>query len=148
MENKEEINKESDFIPLKDVQDWKDLYVRLYADFDNYKKRVNKEKEEIRKNTKVETLASILEVDNDIHLALNMIKDPKSLQSIQLVADKLTKYLKSQGIEEIPTDTYDEDKHEVISLVESDKSGIVSVVSKGYTLNGQIFKYPKVIIAK
>jgi molecular chaperone GrpE len=143
MEEKELINE-----VVKEEIDWKDSYLRLLADFDNYKKRVTKEKEEIKSKTKVETLSSVLDLDNDIHIANKMIKDEKSLSSIRILTDKIGKFLKMNGLEEIQTDVYDSDLHEVISLVETGKEEIVDVVSKGYIMNGKIIKYPKIILSK
>jgi len=146
MEEKELINQEVE----KEIQetDWKDSYLRLYADFDNYKKRVIKEKEEIRLKTKLETLQSVLEIDNDLHLAQKVLKDPKSTEAVKVITDKLSSFLKSKGFEEVQTEKYDEDLHEVISVVTTGKESIVDVVSKGWKLNGQVVKYPKVIISK
>lgn len=132
----------------KEETDWKDMYLRLFADFDNYKKRIIKEKDELKRNTKMETLSSVLELDNDLHLAIKMIKDDKAVSSITIITDKLQKYLKSQGIEEVQTHTYDVDLHEVISVLETGKTSVVDVVSKGYTMNGQVVKYPKIILSK
>ena len=132
----------------EELTDWKDSYLRLYADFDNYKKRSIKEKEEIRVKVKLDTLSSVLELDNDLHLAQKMIKDTKSIEAVKVITDKLTNFLKSKGFEEIQTETYDEDLHEVISVIETGKDGIVDVVSKGYKLNGHVVKYPKVILSK
>jgi molecular chaperone GrpE len=128
--------------------DWKDIYVRLLADFDNHKKRVIKEKDELRRMTKMETLSSVLELDNDLHLATKMIKDDKALSAITIITDKLQKFLKSQGIEEVQTDTYDEDLHEVVSMLQTGETKVVDVVSKGYTMNGTVVKYPKIILSK
>jgi len=128
--------------------DWKDIYVRLLADFDNHKKRVIKEKDELRRMTKMETLSSVLELDNDLHLATKMIKDDKALSAITIITDKLQKFLKSQGIEEVQTDTYDEDLHEVVSMLQTGETKVVDVVSKGYTMNGSVVKYPKIILSK
>lgn len=132
----------------KEEPDWKDSYLRLLADFDNFKKRTIKEKEEIRVKTKFDTLSSVLELDNDLHLAQKVIKDPKSLEAVKVVTDKLSSFLKSKGFEEVQTETYDEDLHEVISVLETGKESIVDVVAKGWKLNGQVVKYPKVIISK
>lgn len=123
-------------------------YLLLYADFENYKKRVIKEKEDLKIKTKIDSLNSVMELDNDLFLASKFIKDDKSIQALKIMTDKLTHYLKTQGIEEVPTDTYNEDIHEVISVLENGNSGIVDVVSRGYSLNGKIIKYPKVIISK
>jgi len=144
MEEKELVEKEIQ----KEEPDWKDSYLRLLADFDNFKKRTIKEKEEIRLKTKLETLQSVLEIDNDLHLAQKVLKDPKAIEAVKVITDKLSSFLKSKGFEEVQTETYDEDLHEVISVLETGKEGIVDVVSKGWKLNGQIVKYPKVILSK
>ena len=80
--------------------DWKDMYLRLLADMDNLKKRTIKEKEEIKLKTKLDSLQSVLELDNDLHLAQKMIKDPKSLDAVKVVTDKLSSFLKSKGFED------------------------------------------------
>jgi len=122
----------------------KEDYLRIAAEFDNYKKRVIKEKEEIINNTKVKMLTSILDMDNDLSIALKNIED----SGVRLIANKLTNFLKSQGVEEIQTDTYDEDLHEVISIIPGDNNKIVDVVTKGYSINGKPFRYPKIVISK
>ena len=111
----------------KEEPDWKDSYLRLLADFDNFKKRTIKEKEEIKLKTKLDTLSSVLELDNDLHLAQKVIKDVKSLEAIKVITDKLSSFLKSKGFEEVQTETYDEDLHEVISVLETGKEGIVDI---------------------
>lgn len=135
-------------VKLSFEPDWKDSYLRLLADFDNYKKRMVREKEEIRTKTKLDTLSSILELDNDIHFSLKMIGDKKSLEVVKIFTDKLQSFLKSKGIEEIQTTTYDADIHEVVSVVETGTETILDVVSKGYKMNGQIVKHPKIILSK
>jgi molecular chaperone GrpE len=122
----------------------KEDYLRIAAEFDNYKKRVIKEKEEIINNTKVKMLTSILDMDNDLSIALKNIED----SGVRLIANKLTNFLNSQGVEEIQTDTYDEDLHEVISIIPGDNNKIVDVVTKGYSINGKPFRYPKIVISK
>ncbi|NDF16759.1 MAG: nucleotide exchange factor GrpE [Verrucomicrobia bacterium] len=121
-------------------------YLRLSAEFENYKKRVQKEKEELVNGTKVKMLQSILDMDNDLSYAVKSSKEVGS--GLKLIITKLDTFLKSQGIEPIQTETYDEELHEVLSIIKSDKSGIVDVVSKGYTLNGKPFRYPKIILSQ
>jgi molecular chaperone GrpE len=123
-----------------------DKYVRLFAEFDNYKKRVQKEKEDLITNTKVKMLTSILDMDNDLSFAIK--SSGEISEGMMLILSKLETFLKSQGIETIQTDTYDEDLHEVISIVPSDEEKVFDVVSKGYTLNGKPFRYPKIILGK
>ena len=122
--------------------------IRLLADFQNYKKRVAKEKEELENNVKLKTLDSILEMDNDIFLALKAIKDKELVEGIEIILKKLKDFLKRNNIEEIQTEKYDPDLHEVVSVLTTENNYISDVVSKGYTLNGKPFKYPKIILGK
>lgn len=127
-------------------------YMRLYAEFENYKKRTQKEKEEIKNNTKVSVISSILDIDNDITIALKSIKDEEVRNGIRLITNKLDVFLKSEGIESIQTRAYDEELHEVISIADTGGNlipgTILDVVSKGYSLHGKPFRYPKIILSK
>lgn len=126
-----------------------DKYLRLYAEYDNYRKRAQKEKEDLIMSTKSLMLSSILDMDNDISIALNSIddKDP-SREGVLLIASKVSNFLKSQNVQEIQTDTYDENLHEVISVVNTGEIGIVEVISKGYSIDNKILRYPKIILGK
>ena len=144
--------KESDYDKLSsEYNELNDKYIRLYSDHENYKKRTQKEKEELRISTKTAMVSSILDLDSDIAIAMKNIKDDSGLK---LIVSKLEKFLNSQGIESIQTETYDVDLHEVISIVEVKnwkeigKESIVDVVSKGYSLNGKPFRFPKIILGK
>ena len=129
-----------------EVSESNDKYVRLYAEFDNFRKRVQKEKDEIRDNTKVSMLSSILDMDNDLHFALKNIKDEEARKGVDLIVSKMEKFLKSHGIESIQTEKYDSDIHEVISIINPNGTNIIDVISKGYSLNGKPFRHPKVIL--
>jgi molecular chaperone GrpE len=123
-----------------------DKYLRLAAEFENYKRRVQKDREDLVSNTKVKMLQSILDMDNDLNFAIK--SSPELGEGVKLIVSKLETFLKSQGIETIQTDEYDEDLHEVISVLPSDETIVIDVVSKGYTLNGKPFRYPKIILGK
>jgi len=125
--------------------DYKDQYLRLYADFENYKKRIQKDKEESTVQVKINLISSILDLDNDLSLAKKNLPDSEGLN---LIFQKLTNFLKIQGIEEIQTDTYDSDLHEVISVLETGENKIVDVISKGYKIGEKPFRYPKIILSK
>jgi molecular chaperone GrpE len=133
---------------IEKLAEAEDKYVRLYAEFENYKRRVHKEKEEIKFNTKVNMVTPILDMDNDVAIAIKNIKDESAREGVQLIAQKLENFLKSQGIETIQTETYDDELHEVISVVPTGKPGVVDVVSKGYSLNGKPFRHPKIVISQ
>lgn len=128
------------------LEESNDKYLRLYAEFDNYKKRVQKEKIEIVDNTKISMISSILEMDNDLSIALKNIKDVDTRQGINLIISKLDKFMKSCGVEPIQTEVYDAHVHEVVMVVDVGKTDIIDVVGKGYMINGKPFKYPKVIL--
>lgn len=132
----------------KMLSESEDKYLRLYAEFENYKKRTQKDKEDLIVSTKVKMLTSILDMDNDLNFAQKSIKSPEASEGLKLISSKLDTFLKSQGIEEIQTETYDEDLHEVISIMPSEEEKIIDVVSKGYTLNGKPFRYPKIILGR
>lgn len=125
-----------------------DKYVRLYAEFDNYKRRTIKDKEELVVNTKVKMLSSVLDMDNDLSIAIKSVKSEEAKEGLSLITQKLDNFLKSQGVEVIQTETYDEDLHEVIGVLPSEEEKIIDVVSKGYTLNSKPFRYPKIILGR
>lgn len=112
-------------------------YVRLYAEFENYKKRVLREKEELVNSVKTRMLESILDIDSDLSLVKH------NTDGVSLIMSKLEKFLKSQGVETIQTDVYDADMHEVISIADSND---ISVVSKGYKMGDKVIRYPKIVL--
>lgn len=127
--------------------DYKDMYLRLYADMENLKKRLTKEKNESIERTKIRMIESILDMDNDISIALKNIKG-EIPEGVSLIVKKLKNFLKSQAIEEILVDKYDPDLHEVISVIETGEEKIVEVVSNGYKMGDKIVRYPKIILSK
>ena len=127
-----------------DTTDWKDMYLRLSADMDNLRKRIFKEKEELVIKTKTSMIEPLLDIDSEIAIAAKHSND----EGIKLIVSKLEKFLLSQGIETIQTTTYDENLHEVISVVEFEDKGILDVASKGYKIGDKIIRYPKIVLSK
>jgi len=123
-------------------------YLRLYSDFENYKKRVQREKEELVFKTKSEMLSSILDIDNDITIALKNINDEETKYGVTLITKKIEMFLNNNNIETIQTEVYDIDLHDVVSILEIGESKIIDVINKGYTLNGKVIRYPKIILGK
>lgn len=126
---------------------WKDKYLRLAAEFDNYKKRTQSEKESLKNDVKMSVLGSVLELDNEMSLAYKMLNND-SKESVKVFIDKMKKYLESQGIEEVQTDEYDPDLHEVIHMITPESDKISDVISKGYKIDGKVIKYPKIVLSK
>lgn len=123
-------------------------YLRLYSDFENYKRRMQKEKEDLVFKTKTEMLSSILDIDNDITIAIKNINDEETRYGVTLILKKIEMFLKNNDIESIQTDVYDKDLHDVVSIIELGYPKIVDVITKGYTLNGKPIRFPKIILGK
>jgi len=151
-ENNQVTEEKNELTPLEELSEKltqsEDKYVRLYAEFDNYKRRTMKDKEELVVNTKVKMLSSILDMDNDLSIAIKSVKSEEAKEGLNLITQKLDNFLKSQGVEIIQTETYDDELHEVISVMDIGESKIIDVIGKGYSLNGKPFRYPKIILGK
>lgn len=136
----------------------KDQLLRQIAEFDNYRKRTIKEKSELILNGGQKVLESLLPVLDDLERAqTNMDKsdDVATLkEGVELIIDKLTKTLSTQGLSKIETDgaAFDTDFHEAIALVpvedESKKNQIIDCVQTGYTLNGKVIRHAKVAVGQ
>ncbi len=151
-ENNQVTEEKNELTPLEELSEKltqsEDKYVRLYAEFDNYKRRTMKDKEELVVNTKVKMLSSILDMDNDLSIAIKSVKSEEAKEGLNLITQKLDNFLRSQGVEIIQTETYDDELHEVISVMDIGESKIIDVIGKGYSLNGKPFRYPKIILGK
>lgn len=124
--------------------------VRVMADFDNYKKRTAKEKADLSQSVKIKTLDVLLDIDNELNIALKSVNDQNAKEGIELIIRKLSPFLEKEGITEVELGLYNSDIHEAIALIESDRpSGeIIDVVSKGYRIRDKIIRFPKVVVSK
>jgi len=142
----------------KEIQELKDKYLRLMAEFENYKKRVVKEKEELRNTGSENVMLALLPVLDDFDRAKAMAEDPNTQESfsegVQLVYDKLFSALKSQGLEKYDStgEEFNPEEHEAIAEIpvenEEHKGKIIDTVEKGYKLKGKIIRYPKGVVGK
>ena len=116
-----------------------DMARRLQADFDNYRKRTQRENEEFRKYACSSIVGDLLTVVDDLDRA-----------GIRGVRANLMKILESNGLKEIPADgKFDPEYHEALCTVDGDEDGLVAeVFQKGYTLNGKVLRYSKVKVTK
>ncbi len=141
----------------KKIAELEDKYLRQAAEFDNFRRRVMKEKAELILNGGEKVLTSLLPVVDDLERAQQHMAnatDVKALkEGIDLIIDKFSKLLKSQGVKEIETKgkDFDVNYHEAITMIPSEndeqKGKIVDCVSKGYTLNDKVIRYAKVVVA-
>ena len=131
-------------------------YLRLFAEFENYKKRTTKERIDLYKTAGKEVIQGLIPVLEDFKRALNPETGKfDDAEGINLIYNKLSESLKSQGLTEIKTEIgedFDSEKHEAISQIpaekKEDKGKIIDVIEGGYSLGDQIIKFPKVVVAQ
>ncbi|WKD87328.1 nucleotide exchange factor GrpE [Candidatus Karelsulcia muelleri] len=129
-------------------------YLRLFADFENFKKRIKKEKLDIINNANETLLLDLLSVLDDFSRSLKEIKKSNNvplIQGISLIKEKFYKILKNKGLKKIKTkkgDVFNTDLHEAITQVKADelKGKVIDVIEDGYYLNNKIIRYSKVVV--
>ena len=139
-----------------EVEQWKDKYIRLAAEFDNYKKRTLKEKSELILNGSEKTVAAILPILDDFERAIaDKTEDPQAIkEGFELIYKKFLKTLETLGVNKIETDNADfnVDYHEAIAMVPGmgdDKKGkVIDCVQTGYTLNDKVIRHAKVAVGQ
>lgn len=158
--NGEETPAEKELDPLvaaqNDAEQWKDKYIRLVAEFENYKKRTLKEKSELILNGSEKTVAAILPILDDFERATaDKTEDPQAIkEGYELIYKKFLKALETLGVNKIETDNADfnVDYHEAIAMVPGmgdDKKGkVIDCVQTGYTLNDKVIRHAKVAVGQ
>ncbi|ATA90444.1 protein GrpE [Capnocytophaga stomatis] len=136
----------------------KDKFLRLFAEFENYKKRTTKERIELFKTAGEDILSAMLPVMDDFDRALAEISksgDENMLKGVELIHNKLVNTLKSKGLEKIevsPSDVFDSEIHEAITQIpaptEDLKGKIIDIIEKGYKLGNKVIRYPKVVVGQ
>lgn len=142
----------------EELQKEKDQYLRLFAEFDNFKKRTSKERFDIFKTANAEVISAMIPVLDDFERGMKEIEkseDNELFKGIQLIYNKLNETLRSKGLKPVeinPGDDFDTDKHEAITQIpaptEDLKGKIVDVVETGYALNDKIIRFAKVVIGQ
>lgn len=142
----------------EEFQREKDRYLRLFAEFENFKKRTARERVDMFKTAGADVIGSLLPVLDDFERALKEIEksgDDNLYKGVALINNKLRETLKSKGLHLMDVkagDTFDADSHEAITQIPAPedklKGKIVDVVEKGYALGDKIIRYPKVVIGQ
>ncbi len=142
----------------QDLAREKDKFLRLFAEFENYKRRTAKERLDLFKTANQEVLQAMLPVLDDFDRALNEIKksdDDVLLKGVELIHEKLKNTLNSKGLEEVEVkvgDIFNADFAEAITQIPAPspnlKGKIVDILEKGYKLGDKIIRFPKVVIGQ
>jgi molecular chaperone GrpE len=133
----------------------KDKYIRQAAEFDNFRKRTLKEKEELRQSGHQKAVETILPIIDDFERALSNIAE-ESKEGVQLIYNKFLSTIQTLGVEPIVIEknvtSFDTDIHDAITMVnvndEELKGKIIDCVQTGYKLNGKIIRHPKVVVGE
>ena len=164
-ETNEQIDKENpDWEPAEtdnmsdELAQMKDAYLRLMAEYDNYRKRTLKEKAELIKNGGERVLTGLLPVVDDFERALGNISgatDVKSItEGVELIYNKFISFLNQNGVKPIEANghPFDDEIHDAVAIIpapEKDKKGLViECMQTGYVLNDKVIRHAKVVVAE
>ncbi|WP_159021346.1 nucleotide exchange factor GrpE [Formosa sp. L2A11] len=155
IENQEVSVEEELQVKLKEE---KDKFLRLFAEFENYKKRTSKERIDLFKTANKDVMVAMLPVLDDFDRAYSEIaktKEKDLLKGVELISNKLKNLLESKGLELIEVkagDVFNADHHEAITQIPSPvpelKGKIIDVIEKGYKLGETVIRFPKVVIGQ
>ncbi|PWL38229.1 nucleotide exchange factor GrpE [Flagellimonas aquimarina] len=154
IEGKEELSIEDQL--KEDLAKEKDKFLRLFAEFENFKKRTSKERMELFKTAGQEVIVSLLPVLDDFDRALKEISksdDKEMFKGVELISNKLKETLKGKGLEQVAVgegDVFDAEVHDAITQIPAPnkkmKGKIIDVVEKGFKLGERIIRHPKVVV--
>tara|TARA_B100001245_G_C22719245_1_gene349557 strand:+ start:65 stop:565 length:501 start_codon:yes stop_codon:yes gene_type:complete len=139
-----------------DLKETKDKYLRLYSEFENYRRRTSQEKIDMINSANKDLIKSILPIIDDYERAINSINDNKedeksTVEGFELIFQKLISLLNNQGVTKMKIlkgDNFDSDLHEAITKIPSDKNlrgKIVDVIENGYVINDKVIRFAKVV---
>ena len=164
LETEEETEAEEEEEPAKEptaeekLADLQDRYLRLSAEYDNFRKRTLKEKIELQKSANENLLQALLPIADDFDRAMQSVDEAKDIQAIKegmtLILGKFIGFLNQQGVKEIEAvhKEFDTDLHEAITKIPAPtkklKGKVVDVVQKGYYLNDKVLRFSKVVIGE
>lgn len=156
-ENKENTGSPEDLLK-KERDEWKDKYLRLYAEFDNYKKRTQREKAEWFREAKADVITELLSVLDDFDRAKQANEKNTDVAGLKegfdLIHHKMIRVLESKGLKPMNSmhQDFNVDLHEAITNIPAPedklKGKVVDVIEKGYTLNDHIIRYAKVVVGQ
>ena len=142
----------------KELDTEKDRSLRLFAEFENYKKRTSRERIELFKTASQDVMTSLLPVMDDFDRALKEMEKGDAdglLKGVELISNKLRETLRAKGLEPIETnqgDVFDAEIHEAVTQIPAPdkkmKGKVIDVLEKGYTLGEKVIRYPKVVIGQ
>ena len=142
----------------EDLAKEKDKFIRLFAEFENYKRRTAKERIDLFKTASQDVMVALLPVLDDFdraYIEISKTDEKDILKGVEIISNKLKDTLKQKGLEPIVVkqgDTFNADDHEAITQIpapnENLKGKIIDVIEKGYKLGEKVIRFPKVVIGQ
>ncbi|WP_350290726.1 nucleotide exchange factor GrpE [uncultured Croceitalea sp.] len=157
----EEVEAEQEEVSVEDqlrddLAKEKDKFLRLFAEFENFKKRTSKERIDLFKTAGQDVIVSLLPVIDDFDRALKEIsksEDKELFKGVELISNKFRETLKNKGLEEVETkqgDVFDAEIHDAVTQIPAPekklKGKIIDVIEKGFKLGDRIIRHPKVVV--
>jgi molecular chaperone GrpE len=158
-DTKEKLKLQEDLKTLEEKnKELQDKYLRLSAEFDNYRKRTLKEKAELIKTASEDVLINIIPVMDDFERGLAAVNTAQDLDAVKhginLIYNRFTTFLQQNGVKEIDAinQEFNTDLHEAVTKIpapdENLKGKVVDVIEKGYFLHDKVIRYPKVVVGE
>lgn len=157
-EEKEAVEEKKEPTTEEKLAELQDRYLRLSAEYDNFRKRTLKEKIDLQKSANERLLETLLPVADDFDRALQVVDEAKEIEAVKegliLISGKFNGFLTQQGVKEIEAvkKEFDTDLHEAITKIPAPskklKGKVVEVIQKGYYLNEKVLRYAKVVIGE
>lgn len=142
----------------KELKEWQDKYMRLYSEFENFRRRTAKERLELINNAGEDTIKAILPILDDMNRAIINNEKSEDLKAVKegftLIQHKLSKVFESKGVKKMDAlhQPFDAEIHEALTKIPAPKSKlkgkIVDVIEDGYTLNGKVVRFAKVVVGE
>lgn len=152
--NEEEKSEEEQL--REDLAKEKEKFLRLFAEFENYKRRTSKERMDLFKTAGQEVMVALLPILDDFDRALKELSksdDKEMFKGVELISNKFKETLKNKGLEEVDAsagDAFDAEVHDAITQIPAPdkkmKGKIIDVVEKGFKLGDRIIRHPKVVV--
>ena len=158
VQEQESIEQEQQVDAEKVLQEEKDKYLRLYAEFENFRKRTAREKLEMFETASEKVIKNLLPILDDFERAIAEMKKNKEdelVKGVELIYNKFKNTLEKEGLKQIevkPGDEFDAELHEAVAQIPAPnkklKNKIIDILEKGYQLGNKIIRYPKVVTGK
>jgi molecular chaperone GrpE len=160
-EERDELDDEQEMVSIEeelreDLAKEKEKFLRLFAEFENYKKRTSKERMELFKTAGQDVIVALLPVLDDFDRALKELSksdDKETFKGVELISNKIRETLRSKGLKEVMVkqgDTFDAEVHDAITQIPAPKKKlkgkVIDVVEKGFKLGDKIIRHPKVVV--